>query len=241
MLVIKQWFSSKAEIRVAAVIGLVCLMLILREYLGTGEQLSEMVFDKVFPTQKPEHFHRMLAWAGGCVFFYLIVPMLFSKFVLKQSLKNTGFSTKIPRDHVNVYLLMLIVVLPMVVIASLDAHFQATYPFNYFPKDAFPVQRFITWEIAYLLQFVAIEYFFRGFILFSCKPIFQEFSVYISVIPYCMIHFGKPMPETIGAIVAGIFLGKMALRSGSILPGIALHYTVALSMDLLSLWQQDYF
>jgi membrane protease YdiL (CAAX protease family) len=56
-----------------------------------------------------------------------------------------------------------------------------------------------------------------------------------------MIHFGKPMPETIAAIIAGIFLGKMALRSGSILPGILLHYTVAISMDLLSLWQQGYF
>ncbi len=241
MSVIKQWFSSKAEIHVAVTVVIVCLMLMLREYLGSGEQLSDMVFSTFFPTQVPEHYHRMLAWAGGCVIFYLAIPMLFSKFVFKQSLISTGFSTKIPRDHLKIYLLMLTVVLPLVVIASLDAHFQATYPFFYFPKGEFPTQRFITWEIAYLLQFVAIEYFFRGFILFNCKPIFQEFSVYISVIPYCMIHFGKPMPETIGAIIAGIFLGKMALRSGSILPGIALHYTVAITMDLLSLWQQDYF
>jgi membrane protease YdiL (CAAX protease family) len=136
---------------------------------------------------------------------------------------------------------MLMVVLPLVVIASFNSHFQATYPFYYFPKDDFPVQRFIIWEIFYLLQFIGIEYFFRGFILFNCKSVFKEYAVYISVIPYCMIHFGKPMPETIGAIVAGIFLGKMALRSGSILPGIALHYLVAISMDLLSLWQQGYF
>jgi membrane protease YdiL (CAAX protease family) len=241
MSVIKQWFNSKAEIQLAITIGFICLMLTMREYWGSGEQLSKMFFNTFFPTEEPEHFHRMLAWSSGCVFFFLIIPALFSTFVNKQSLIKTGFSITFPAEHVKIYLLMLMVVLPMVVIASFNAHFQETYPFYYFPKDEFPIQRFITWEVFYLLQFVAIEYFFRGFILFNCKPIFQEFSVYISVIPYCMIHFGKPMPETIGAILAGIFLGKMALRSGSILPGIALHYTVAISMDLLSLWQQDYF
>lgn len=241
MLVIKQWFSSKTEIRLALTVGVVCLLLTMREYWGSGEQLSEMLFSIFVPSQVPDHYQRMLAWAGGCIFFYLILPILFSKFVLRQSFMNTGFSKKIPHEHMKIYFLMLIIVLPMVVIASFDSHFQATYPFYYFPKGEFPIQRFIIWEVFYLFQFIAIEYFFRGFILFNCKPIFQEFSVYISVIPYCMIHFGKPMPETIGAIVAGIFLGKMALRSGSILPGIALHYAVALSMDLLSLWQQGYF
>ena len=56
-----------------------------------------------------------------------------------------------------------------------------------------------------------------------------------------MIHFGKPFPETLGAIVAGLVLGTMALRSKSIVPGICVHFTIAIGMDLLSLWQQGYF
>lgn len=33
-----------------------------------------------------------------------------------------------------------------------------------------------------------------------------------------MIHFEKPLPETIGAIIAGLALGMMAIRSKSIIP-----------------------
>ena len=60
------------------------------------------------------------------------------------------------------------------------------------------------------------------------------------VVPYCMIHFGKPMAETIAAIVAGIALGILSLKSKSI-PGIFIHYSVAIAMDFAALYQKGYF
>ena len=68
-----------------------------------------------------------------------------------------------------------------------------------------------------------------------------KMAVIVPLIPYVMIHFGKPFPETLGAIVAGLVLGTMALRSRSIVPGILVHFSIAIGMDLLSLWQQGYF
>jgi membrane protease YdiL (CAAX protease family) len=53
----------------------------------------------------------------------------------------------------------------------------------------------------------------------------------VMVIPYVMIHFGKPMPETFAAIVAGTLLGYLALRSRSFLWGALLHWSVAITMD----------
>ena len=50
-----------------------------------------------------------------------------------------------------------------------------------------------------------------------------------------MIHYYKPFPEAMGAIGAGVILGSLAYRSGTILYGWALHYAVALSMDFLGL------
>ena len=47
-----------------------------------------------------------------------------------------------------------------------------------------------------------------------------------------MIHFGKPMPETFAAIVAGCLLGWMALRTRSFLWGVVLHWSVAITMDV---------
>jgi membrane protease YdiL (CAAX protease family) len=56
------------------------------------------------------------------------------------------------------------------------------------------------------------------------------------VIPYCMIHFGKPVPEALAAIFAGVVLGVLALRSGSFYLGVVLHCVVALLMDLLAVY-----
>ena len=55
--------------------------------------------------------------------------------------------------------------------------------------------------------------------------------------PYCMIHFHKPMLEALGAVGAGVVLGCLSWRTGTVVYGWFLHYAVALSMDLLSLSQ----
>jgi len=50
-----------------------------------------------------------------------------------------------------------------------------------------------------------------------------------------MIHFQKPMAECFAAIMAGIFLGWISYRNGTIWLGLVLHCTVAFSMDLFAL------
>jgi membrane protease YdiL (CAAX protease family) len=46
------------------------------------------------------------------------------------------------------------------------------------------------------------------------------------------------MPETFAAIFAGIFLGWLSYRNGSIWLGLILHGVVAFSMDILALYQK---
>lgn len=50
-----------------------------------------------------------------------------------------------------------------------------------------------------------------------------------------MIHFHKPMLEALGAVGAGLVLGSLSWRTGTVVYGWFLHYGVALTMDLLSL------
>jgi membrane protease YdiL (CAAX protease family) len=53
-----------------------------------------------------------------------------------------------------------------------------------------------------------------------------------------MIHFdGKPMPETLGAIGAGLILGTLAMRTKSIWGGVLIHMGVALTMDVFAVSQ----
>jgi membrane protease YdiL (CAAX protease family) len=53
-----------------------------------------------------------------------------------------------------------------------------------------------------------------------------------------MIHYGKPYLEAHGAIVAGVVLGSLAMRTKSIYAGFLVHITVAFSMDFLALWRR---
>jgi len=80
---------------------------------------------------------------------------------------------------------------------------------------------------------VGEEAFFRGFLLFGLYPRLGRYAIWAMVIPYTMIHFGKPMPETFAAIVAGYALGHLALRSRSFVWGWMLHWSVAITMDVL--------
>jgi membrane protease YdiL (CAAX protease family) len=57
-------------------------------------------------------------------------------------------------------------------------------------------------------------------------------------VPYCMIHYGKPYLEANGAIVAGVVLGSLAMRTRSIYAGFLVHISVAAGMDFLSLYKQ---
>ena len=71
-----------------------------------------------------------------------------------------------------------------------------------------------------------------GFLVFALFKRFGYYAVPIMTIPYCMIHFDKPAAEVFGAIVAGMALGYLALRSKSWLPGAVLHWAVGISMGV---------
>ena len=70
------------------------------------------------------------------------------------------------------------------------------------------------------------------------RSTFGYASIYVSLLPYCMIHFGKPLPEVLAALVAGLVLGHLSLASRSIWPGVALHIFAAATMDLAVLWRK---
>jgi len=57
-------------------------------------------------------------------------------------------------------------------------------------------------------------------------------------LPYMMIHFSKPWPEAFGAITFGAMLGLLALRSRSIWGGVAVHFSLAIAMDVFALLQK---
>ena len=63
-------------------------------------------------------------------------------------------------------------------------------------------------------------------------------SIFVMVVPYNMLHFGKPMPEALVAIIGGLVLGTLSLKTRSIWWGASLHIAIAITMDLCALWHE---
>lgn len=240
---------KKSDIALYSVIVFSALMLCCKEYFGKASIFHSFLNSPQSSLQykcavllydgETSSLYSLLFWAATCVLFYLIFPMLFREIVFPNS--PSLFKLNIPAKHWRIYGLMLVIMIIPLISASFLSSFQHTYPFVYIPKGDRFYRILLLWEIGYLCQFIAVEYFFRGFLLFAFEKELGYKAVLIPLIPYVMIHFGKPFPETLGAIVAGLVLGTMALRSKSIVPGICVHFTIAIGMDLLSLWQQGYF
>lgn len=203
-------------------------------------EAADQLFDWLY-TSKQSQLNRLTVWALTCYTVYVLIPILVIKFIFRERVRDYGTKIRGALNDWVIYAIMFTIMIPALIIVSNYSAFQQTYPFYDFPIGEPLWPNFWRWEIMYFCQFVSLEFFFRGFILHGLKRRLGIHAIYVMVVPYCMIHFHKPMLETFGAIMAGIALGFMSLKTRSIWLGAAIHITVAISMDLLSLWRQGYF
>ncbi len=134
------------------------------------------------------------------------------------------------------YCVLVLLMLPAVAAASFHPSFLKTYPAAYHaigsnqPDD---LPRWVLYEICYALDFLSIEYFFRGLLVIALIKICGLHSIIPAACFYCCIHFGKPMPEAIGSFFGGWLLGIISYHTRSIWPGLIVHIGVAASIELL--------
>lgn len=185
------------------------------------------------PLQNYPDASGYLWWGMTSLVLRVTVPLAIILWWLRERPGDFGFRIKGTLRHLPVYGAMYLVMLPILVWVSGFESFLNYYPF--YVRAAEGGIGFWLYELGYALQFVGVEAFFRGFMTFGLLPRFGAMSVVIMTIPYTMIHFSKPMPEAFAAIVAGLVLGTLAVRSRSFVPGILLHVSVAITMDMLVL------
>lgn len=181
---------------------------------------------------------QLLWFALAAVVSYTALPLAVLKLGLRARLTDFGLGVRGVAADWPVYLLFAAVMAPLVWLLSADERFQTVYPFYRVGSRAEVGGGFVLWEVVYGLQFVALEFFFRGFLVHGTKHRFGVSAVFVMVVPYCMIHFHKPLPECVGSIVAGVALGMVSLATRSVWPGAALHIGVAWGMDLGCLYRR---
>jgi hypothetical protein len=170
-------------------------------------------------------------WSAAKVLGYGLLPLLHLR-LLGLPAAQCGLRWQRGQGGLRTYLGLFALILPVVALVSRTPGFQATYPF--YGQAGRSWADLGIWELCYLSTFVAVEFFFRGYLLFGLRRQLGSLAIFVSMLPYCLIHVLKPPAEALGSIFAGLLLGTLALRSGSIWCGVLLHVSVALSMDLLA-------
>ncbi|TDI90343.1 MAG: CPBP family intramembrane metalloprotease [Candidatus Dadabacteria bacterium] len=111
-------------------------------------------------------------------------------------------------------------------------------PILYFTSDMSSVQGYYRSHrnfdlLKYALQMgvymLGWEFLFRGFMLFGLKEKFKEGSIIIQMIPFVLLHFGKPEIETISTIFTGLLWGYICYRGKSFWPAFIMHIVVNIS------------
>ena len=180
----------------------------------------------------------LLFWILCCVTGYLLVPLAYLRLAGRR-IGDYYLGTRGFREHKAIYFGAMALMLPVLYLVSFSPAFLEIYPF-YVDADRSWVD-LVVWEVAYVLQFFALEFFFRAFLLEGLRASFGVGAVFIMLIPYCMVHFPKTAAESVASLIAGLTLGVLAMRYRSIWGGVLVHAVVALGMDLLSLLQKGQF
>jgi len=221
--------------KIVIVFFLFTCVLIASKYFGKYPTFKSL-FGNTSQTWPYPNIYVHLYWALFRVIGYFILPAIVIKGVFREHTGDYGFRINRNPKVLLLYIVMFLVVIPLVYLVSHSPDFLRVYPFYKQTADSWT--ELLVWEFAYAMQFVALEFFFRGFVLFSFARHIGAYAIFLMSVPYTMIHFQKPLPETVGAIVAGVALGTLALRTRSIFGGVFIHIAVAWSMDMTALWQR---
>ena len=190
------------------------------------------------------NFLRLTLFNLFTAFVYAFIPILYW-FLSKDKADSIRFGLTLKNFDSKPYLWMLAIMIPLLIWASFQDSFLSMYP-RYRSGSAEEYWQISHWwtigafELTYILQFICLEWFFRGFMVMKLERYLGKGAVFPMVAVYAFIHFGKPMPETIGSIFGGYILGVIALSSRSVFGGVLIHVGVALLMELLALIQHNY-
>jgi len=176
--------------------------------------------------------YEYIYWLVSDFTSQFFLPLLVIVLYFKEPLDNYGITIGNYRLGIRVWLTFWAAMLPILWIVSSFDGFRQVYPHAQIVRTDWML--FVLYEICVLLYMSGWEFIWRGYLLFGLKDRFGDTAVFIQMIPFVLLHFGKPVIETLGAIIGGLMLGFLALRTGSFWYGVLIHTSVMFSIDLLS-------
>ena len=185
-----------------------------------------------FQSYTDPYLIEYLYWFIGDFFTFFILGSIIIKFGFKEKLSDYGLQFGDVKVGLSFSLLFLLVMIILVWFVSATPVFAEKYPHLLSAKSDWDT--LFIYEAGMLLYMIAWEFIWRGFMLFGLEKRFGGYAVLMQMIPFVILHNGKPFLETFGAIFGGIALGILALRTRSIYYCVVTHIGVMFSIDVIS-------
>lgn len=149
--------------------------------------------------------------------------------------KTNFFGLTLKNFHGKPYFIMLLIMVPLISLASTQHDFLEMYPKLKLisgPETGFTWWHKLLFELSYGSDFFSIELFFRGFLVLAFVKWFGKDALLPMACFYCTIHFGKPLGECISSYFGGMILGIIVYNTRSIFGGLIVHLGIAWMMEL---------
>lgn len=175
---------------------------------------------------------------NGISFLTVFLPIVIFYYCFDQREKHR-YGLNAQKFDARPYFTMLLIMLPLIIAASFNGAFMRQYPMYKLSNAhiALGVPEWVTvagYEIAYGLDFVTVEYLFRGFFVLAMAGILGRSAVITMAVLYCVLHFGKPAGEAMSSIFGGYILGVVAYETKSVWGGIIVHMGIAWMMEIVA-------
>lgn len=236
-------FFGRLELVPVVVFLTAGLSLWIYDYYGSNSFFSSVLHGRVITLDaKDIDAGGYFYWFGAAFLLLLVLPQ--AVMALTRRLDPEGSPTtlgwglgdwKFGLTCCAIFYAVMVAILAVVVWTG---DFQEYYPL-YDHADR-TLRMLIAYELAYALYFVAWEYHFRGFMTFGLEKSLGIWTIFVQMLPFTIMHFGKPSLEAMSSIFGGIALGYLALRTRSFWYGVFIHAATAVTLDLMVLALKHY-
>ena len=146
--------------------------------------------------------------------YYAILPIFTILVILRKNPLDFGLRLGDYKLWSFYVVITVVIAIPVLYIGSLFSSVSEYY------TKSFDFYSFFIRMVPLLLVW---EFILRGFILFGLKERFKEASIIIQMVPFVLLHIGKPEVEMLMCIPMGLWFGYIAYRGKSFWPAFVTH------------------
>ncbi len=162
-----------------------------------------------------DKYHHIWNDCFSSVVYFAALPVMLIPILLQRNPMDFGLRLGNPKIWGPFVAITCLIAVPVLFVTSLDPSFQ-----NYSRIEHFS---FVKYFLINFASLSALEFLLRGFLLFGLKEKLGELSIVVQMIPFVLMHFGKPELETLSTIVTGLYFGYVAYRGNSFWPAFIIH------------------